>query len=171
MNTNALNRLTYGMYVVCSKNKKGDRFNGQLANTVFQVTSDPPTVAVSINKKNFSHEFIKESGVFTVSVLKKDTPLMYIGNFGFKSGRDTDKFKSCSLKTGMTGVNIPLDNAVAYLEAEVIKSEDILTHTLFIGKVIAAEILSEDEPMTYAYYHEVKRGPTPKSAPTFNTSK
>jgi flavin reductase (DIM6/NTAB) family NADH-FMN oxidoreductase RutF len=89
MNIKALFKLGYGVYVVTSK--KGDRFNGQIANTVFQVTSEPPAVAVSINKSNLTHEFIKESRVFTASVLCEETPLTFIGRFGFKSGRDTDK--------------------------------------------------------------------------------
>ncbi len=85
MNVKALYKLGYGLYVVTSK--KGDRFNGQIANTVIQITSEPPTIAVSINKENLTHEFIKESGVFTASILSQDTPLSFIGHFGFKSGR------------------------------------------------------------------------------------
>jgi len=89
MNLKALQKLSYGLYVVTSK--KGDRLNGQVANTVFQITSEPPTIAVSINKNNLTWEFIRESRVFAVSVLCQDTPLSFIGNFGFKSGREIDK--------------------------------------------------------------------------------
>jgi len=77
MNLKALYKLGYGLYVVCSK--KGDRFNGQIANTVFQITSEPPIIAVSINKDNLTHEFITESKVLTVSVISQDTPLSFIG--------------------------------------------------------------------------------------------
>jgi flavin reductase (DIM6/NTAB) family NADH-FMN oxidoreductase RutF len=86
MNFKALHKMGYGMYVVGSR--KGGRLDGQIANTVFQITSEPPTIAVSINKNNLTHEFIKESKAFTASVLCEDTPLSFVGRFGFKSGRD-----------------------------------------------------------------------------------
>jgi len=122
---------------------------------------------VSINKQNFTHEFIKESNVFTVSVLSKDAPLRFIGNFGFRSGRDVDKFKEVKYKVGVTGAPIVLDHTIAYMEAEVVKEVDAGTHTVFLGKLVDAEILTDEEPMTYAYYHEMKRGVTPKAAPTY----
>jgi len=118
MNLNALHKLGYGMYIVSSH--KGDRLNGQVANTVFQITSEPPTIAVSINKSNLTHEFIKASKVFAASVLGQATPLSFIGGFGFKSGRDVDKLKDINYKAGQTGSPVILDNTTAYLEAEVI---------------------------------------------------
>ncbi len=165
MDHKALQKISYGLYVVTSG--KRDSCNGQIANTVFQVTSEPPTIAVCINKKNFTHEFIRESSVFAVSVLSRNTPLEFIGHFGFKCGRDIDKFKGINYKVGITGARIVLDNAIAYLEAKVIKEFDGGTHTIFIGKVVDAEILTDEEPMTYAYYHKIKRGVTPKTAPTY----
>lgn len=165
MNLNALHKLSYGMYIVASH--KGDKLNGQIANTVFQITSGPPTVAVSINKQNLTHEYIKASKVFSASVLCEATPLPFIGGFGFKSGRDTDKLKDRNYKLGITGSPIFLDNTNAYLEAEVLQDVDAGTHTIFIGKVVAAEILTEDPCMTYEYYHQVKRGTTPKTAPSY----
>lgn len=165
MNLGALHKLGYGMYIVGSR--KGDRLNAQVANTVFQITSEPPTVAVSINKNNLTHEFIKESRVFAASVLCQATPLRFIGNFGFKSGRDTDKLKDINFKLGETKAPIILDNTVAYLEAEVVQDIDVGTHTIFIGRVVAAEVLTDDASMTYEYYHQVKRGTTPKTAPSY----
>ncbi len=165
MNLNALHKLGYGMYIVGSH--KGERLNGQVANTVFQITSEPPTVAVSINKNNLTHEFIKASKVFSASVLCQATPLSFIGNFGFKSGRDVDKLKGVNYKIGQTGSPVILDNATAYLEAEIIQDVDVGTHTIFIGRIVAAEILTEDPCMTYEYYHQVKRGTTPKTAPSY----
>ena len=123
MNLNALHRLGYGMYIVGSH--KSGKLNGQVANTVFQITSEPPTVAVSINKSNLTHEYIKASQLFSASVLCQATPLPYIGGFGFKSGRDVDKLKGVNYKLGQTGSPIFLDNANAYLEAEVIQDVDI----------------------------------------------
>lgn len=165
MNNKTLYKIGYGMYIVSSK--KGNKFNGQVANTVFQLTSEPPTIAISINKKNLTYEYINESKVFTVSILNKATPMEFIGTFGFKSGRDIDKFKDVKYKVGTTGVPVALENTLGYLEAEVINSMDCGTHTVFVGKIVDAEIINETEPMTYDYYHEVKRGKAPPTAPTY----
>ncbi len=165
MNPKALYKLGYGLYVVTSK--KGDKLNGQIANTVFQITSEPPTVAVSINKKNLTWEYIKDSGVFAVSVICQDAPLSFIGQFGFKSGRDVDKLSGINHKVGQTGAPIILDNTTSYLEAKVSNEMDIGTHTIFIGEVIDGDVLNEKPCMTYDYYHQVKRGTTPKTAPSY----
>jgi len=164
MNLKALQKLSYGLYVVTSK--KGDKLNGQIANTVFQITSEPPTIAVSINKSNLTWEFIRESRVFAVSVLCQDTPLSFIGHFGFKSGRDIDKLDGINYNIGQTKAPIVIDNAASYLEAKVTGEIDVSTHTIFVGEVIDAEILNEKTCMTYDYYHQVKRGVTPKTAPS-----
>ena len=165
MNIKALYKLGYGLYVVCSG--KGSKVNGQIANTVFQVTSEPPTIAVSINKNNLTHELIKESKVLTVSVISQDTPLSFIGHFGFKSGREIDKLEGINYKTGNTNAPVITDNTLAYLEARVIQEVDVGTHTIFIGELVGADVLKEGEAMTYAYYHLVKRGTTPKTAPSY----
>jgi len=129
MNTKALHKIGYGIYVVTSI--KGDKLNGQIANTVFQITSQPPTIAVSINKENLTHQFIEESRVFAASVLRQATPLPFIGRFGFKSGRDIDK----------------------------------------LDGVVGADVLTDEESMTYDYYHKVKRGKTPQTAPSYIAEK
>ena len=165
MNPKALHKLSYGLYVVCSK--KGDRLNGQIVNTVIQITSEPPTIAVSINKQNLTHEFIMQSKVFTASVISRDAPLFFIGHFGFKSGRDIDKFEGINYKLGETQAPVVIDNALAYLEAKVIQEVSVGTHTIFIGELVGADVIREGEPMTYAYYHQVKRGTTPKAAPSY----
>jgi len=165
MNLKILHKISYGLYVVSSRT--GEKFNGQIANTVFQITSEPPIIAVSINKQNLTHEYIRESKVFTVSILSKETPMKFIGHFGFRSGRELDKFKDVNYRVGATGAPVVMENTVGYLEAEIIDSLDVGTHTVFIGKIIDAEIIKEGEPMTYAYYHEVKRGKAPKTAPTY----
>lgn len=165
MDPKTFHKVSYGLYVISSLKEK--QFNGQIANTVFQISSDPATIAVSINKNNLTHEFIKESKVFTVSILSQNAPMNLIGNFGFKSGRELEKFKEASYKIGTTGAPILLDHTLGYMEAELINSIDVETHTVFIGKVIEGEILNNEEPMTYAYYHQVKRGTAPKTAPTY----
>ena len=165
MNLKALHSISYGLYVIGSR--KGDRLNGQIANTVIQVSSQPPAISVCINKENLTHEYIKSSGAFSVSVLSQDTPLSFIGHFGFKSGREIDKFEGVNYKIGETQVPIVLDHALAYMEAKVTQEVDAGTHTDFIGELVDAEVLREGEPMTYAYYHQVKRGITPKTAPSY----
>jgi len=165
MDLKALHKIGYGLYVVTSK--KDGHLNGQIANTVFQVTSQPPTIAVSINRNNLTWEFIKQSRVFAVSALCEATPLTFIGRFGFKSGRDTDKLKGLNYKIGETGAPIVLDNTVAYLEARVTQEMDVGTHTIFIGELVAAEVISDETCMTYDFYHQIKGGKTPKAAATY----
>ena len=165
MDVKALHKISCGVYVISAR--KGDRFNGQIANTVFQVASEPPTIAVSINKKNLTHEFIKESKLFNVSILSRDAPLSFIGQFGFKSGRDTDKFSGVNYRLGDNQVPIVTDHAVAHLEAKVVKEVDVGTHTVFVAIVTNAGVFGEGEPMSYSFYHEVKRGTTPRSAPSY----
>lgn len=165
MNPKALHKLSYGVYVIGSR--MGDRLNGQIANTVFQITSDPPTVAVSINKNNLTHEFIRESKIFTASVLCQDTPLSFIGRFGFKSGRDTNKLEGVKYMMGETKAPVITENAASYLEAKVTQEIDAGTHTIFIGEIVAGEVISEKACMTYEYYQQVKRGTTPRTAPSY----
>jgi flavin reductase (DIM6/NTAB) family NADH-FMN oxidoreductase RutF/rubredoxin len=165
MDLKALNLCSYGLYIVSARS--GDRYNGQIVNTVFQVTAEPPTVAVSINKENLTHQYVSESGGFTVSILSTEAPMPFIGKWGFKSGRDIDKFKDTDYRIGTTETPIVLDHALAYLEAEVTKQVDVGSHTIFIGRVVDCEILKSGEPMTYAYYHQVKKGKTPKRAATY----
>jgi len=166
MDTKVLHQISYGMYIVGSR--KGDSINGQTCNTVIQVSSEPPIISACINKGNLTHDFIDDSGVFAVSILSQDTPLGLIGRFGFKSGREVDKFEGIDYKLGETKAPIVLDNTLAYLEAKVINRVDVGTHTIFIGELVAAEVIQEGEPMTYAYYHQVKRGTTPKTAPSYH---
>jgi flavin reductase (DIM6/NTAB) family NADH-FMN oxidoreductase RutF/rubredoxin len=165
MDLKALHFCSYGLYVVSSG--KGDKFNGQIANTVFQVTAEPPTIAVSINRENLTHGYISESKVFTASIISTEAPMTFIGKWGFKSGRDINKFEDTQHKVGTTGAPIVLDHTLAWLEAEVVNSVDVGTHTIFIGKVVDCEVVTDGEPMTYAYYHKVKKGKTPKKAATY----
>lgn len=162
----SLFKLSYGMCILSSK--KDERFNGCIVNTVFQLTPEPPMVAVSVNRQCLTHECITDSKVFTVSILSQETPMPFIGKFGFRSGRDIDKFEQVNYKLGQTGAPIILDNTIAFLEAEVAESIDIASHTLFIAKIVACATLDENsEPMTYAYYRNIKHGRTPKTAATY----
>jgi len=158
-------KISYGIYIVSSK--RGGRFNAQAANAMMQVTSEPPQVALALNKNNLTHEFIKESGLFTLSILSQDAPLNFIGRFGFKSGRDVDKFADIAYRLGKNGCPYPSEKTLCYLEGKIVKDLDVGTHTIFVGEITDAEVLREGEPMTYSYYHQIKRGTTPKTAPTF----
>jgi flavin reductase (DIM6/NTAB) family NADH-FMN oxidoreductase RutF len=166
MNPKVLHKISYGLYVVCSKNK--DKINGQIANAIFQVTAEPKTIAVSINKQNLTHEFIEKSKVFSVSILSEKTPMKFIGTFGFKSGREINKFIDVKYKFGKTKTPIILDNTLAYFEVKIEDKIDIGTHTIFISKVVDGEILTEENPLTYEFYHRVKGGYSPKTAPTYS---
>ena len=166
VNLETLFKLSYGMCIVSSK--KGDRFNGCIVNTVFQIVPEPPMIAVSVNRKCLTHECISDSKVFSVSILSQQTPMPFIGKFGFRTGRDIDKFENIRYQIGQTGVPIVLDNTVAIIEAEVTQSIDNATHTLFIAKIVACRTLDDAaEPMTYAYYRDIKQGRTPETAATY----
>lgn len=160
----ALYKISYGLYLVCSR--KGEKLNGQVANAVMQVTANPISIVACLHKDNLTTECILDSGVFSVSVLEQDTPMTYIGNFGFKCGRDIDKFSTCKHETGITGSPLPTEHSLAVIEAEVVQHTEIFTHVMFFGKVVASELLREGIPLTYAHYHEVKKGKSPKNAPT-----
>jgi len=165
MDITTLFKLSYGLYIVSSKN--GDKHNGQIVNTVMQVTSEPIKILICINKDNLTCQNIKESGVFSVSILDQNTPMEFIGLFGFKSGRDIDKFKNIDHKIGQTGTPIVTANTLGYLECEVVGEMDAGTHVAFIGKLIDSQTLQTGEPLTYAYYHQVKKGKASKNAPTY----
>ena len=154
------------MCIICSK--KGDKFSGCIVNTVFQIVPEPPMVVVSVNKECLTHEYITNSKVFTISVLAETTPISFIGRFGFRTGRDINKYERAKYKIGRTGAPIVLDNSASFIEAEVFKAIDVETHTLFIGRIIACETIDESKiPMTYTYYRDVKGGRTPRTAATY----
>ncbi len=165
MDRMALQKCSYGVYVIAAQ--ADGKLNGQIANTVFQVTSDPATVAVCINRNNLTHELIGKSRAFSISVLSEEAPMPFIGRFGFKSGRDTEKLDGVQYKAGTTKSPIVLEHATSYMDCELIGSLDVDTHTIFVGRVVDAEVVGAGEPMTYAYYHKVKGGKSPKAAPTY----
>jgi len=170
MNIEAFFKVTYGLYLVCSKD--GNNYNGHVSNTVFQVTADPPQFVVASHKKNLTTSYIEKSRLFSVSILQQDVDLDFIGPWGFKSGTQVDKFKGASFKLGKTGVPIVLDKAIAYIECEVVEKIDTGTHILFIGRVVDAEIFNnQSKPLTYNYYREVIKGLSPENSPTFTGDK
>lgn len=165
MELNALRSLGYGMYIVSSC--KDNHCNGQIANTVFQITSDPVVIGISVNKENLTHEYIQSSGIFSLSVLNTDADFKFIGLFGFRSGRDINKFEQISFEQCDSGAPVVLDNTCAWLECKVVNTVDCGTHTLFLGELSNCKVLNDVEPMTYSYYHKVIKGKSPKTAPTY----
>ena len=122
VDTKALWDISYGLYLVTSVS--GEQVNGQIVNSIIQVCAEIPRVAVSINKDNLTHEYIEESGVLAVTVLEQETPMTFIGRFGFKSGRDGNKFEGVTFDKGVTGCPIVTDNALSCFEGKVIGSAD-----------------------------------------------
>jgi flavin reductase (DIM6/NTAB) family NADH-FMN oxidoreductase RutF len=157
----ALFRIGYGLYVVTSHD--GQKDNGMIVNTVTQVTSAPNRVAVTINKTAYSHEIIQKTGKMNVNCLSVDAPFAVFEAFGFRSGRDTDKFADCTPTRSANGLVVLPRYINAYLSLSVEQYVDLGTHGLFICDVYEAGVLSDKESMTYAYYHaNVKPKPQPK---------
>ena len=170
MDFRTLFKISYGMYLVSSK--KGNKINAQLSNTVVQISPDPATMLISISKKNLTHEYIKESGVFTISVISTECQMTDIGPFGFRTGRDFDKFKDCTYELGKNGAPYLKDHMIGYIECEVLRSVDSDSHTLFIGTVTGAEFLNPDlEPMTYDFYRKELHGKLSKNATHYQPGK
>ena len=170
INIEALSKISYGIYIISSgDNNKG---NGFVSNTVFQVASDPVKLAVCSNKNNFTTELIKKHGAFSISILAQESTPETFGKFGYKSGKDFDKMVGSKIKYGSTDVPIVLDDAIACLECKLLQTVDVGSHLLFIGELINSEIIdATKEPITYAYYREVKKGHSPKNAPTYQKPK
>nr|NQU94134.1 rubredoxin [Bacteroidota bacterium] len=159
-------KLTYGLYILSSND--GEHKTGHVSNTVFQITADPPMIAVATHKKNLTSEYIRKSGFFSISVLQQDVDLEFISPWGYKSGRDIDKFEHAGFKTGSTGVPIVLDNSIAWFECKVEVIHEIGTHILFVGRVLDGEIINDHAlPLTYAHYRDVIKGISPENSPTY----
>lgn len=163
MNKNAFYNLSYGVYVVSTLD--GARPTGCVANSVMQITSSPATIAVSMNHDNYTHSCIEKTGKFAVSILSEQVDPSLIGTFGFQSGKNIDKFEGVET-IEKEGISIVAD-ACAYVVCKVIDTMETSTHTVFLGEVIDADTLKKEEPMTYAYYHKVVKGKSPKNAPTY----
>lgn len=165
MKLKAFHKLSYGLYVVASEYK--GKKSGYIANTTFQVTSQPEQLAISSHKKNQTTQIILDSGIFSVSVLKKEVNMKIIGDFGFMSSTDIDKFKGINTITAKTGAPIVLDSSVAWFDCKVTTSIDLGSHYLIVGEVLDADEISDEEPLTYKHYREKYKMLSPKNSPTF----
>lgn len=165
MKYKAFHKLSYGLYIITTK--LNDENAGYIGNTVFQVTSEPSQIAISCHKNNASLEKIVQSKIFSISVLGKNASTSLIGEFGFMSGTDVDKFRNVETITAQTGAPIVLDSSVAWFDCKVVSTQDVGSHVLIIGEVLDSDIISDEEPLTYAYYREKYKMLSPKNSPTY----
>lgn len=153
MNQAAMFQLSYGLFVLSAKD--GEKDNGCIVNTVQQVTTTPNRISVAVNKDNFTHDMIRDTGSFNVSILSEEVPFDIFKHFGFQSGREVDKLKDFSdYERSSNGLIYLNKYANAFLSASVTETVDLGTHTMFISDVTDGEVLSQGPSVTYAYYHK-----------------
>ena len=160
MDSKVLFNIEYGLYIVTAKDQKD---NGCIINTVMQVTSDPCQIAIAINKHNYTQEIISKTKKFNISILSKNSNFEIFKHFGYQSGRNVDKFANFTdVKRSPNGLFYVTKDTNAYISAYVQQEIDLSTHSLFIGQLVAAEILSEIPTITYSYYQKNIK-PKPKN--------
>lgn len=148
-NINITWKITQGMYVLTTNN------GGCIVDAVSQISSgNNPLISVAVMKKNYTNELLKKNSKFAISILSKDVNPEIIKTFGFNSSRDINKFEKTEI-TKIEDINI-INDSIGYMICEIVDSIDNDTHTLFIGKIIEADVFEEKEPMSYGYYQEHK---------------
>ena len=159
-------KLSYGLFVLTARD--GEKDNGCIVNTVFQVTDNPFKISVTVNKNNYTHDMIKKTGVFNVSVLTESVPFSVFQHYGFKSGRDTEKINSSTMPRSENGVVYLSAFTNAFMSAKVVEETDCGTHTMFIAEVTEAQTLSDERSVTYQYYFDnIKPKPQPQKKKGF----
>ena len=154
----AMYKITYGLFMLTTTD--GEKQNGCIVNTVSMITDNPKRITVYVNKANYSEELLRKTGICNVSVLTEKAPFDIFRQFGFASGRDTDKFAGGRYETSENGLYYLPEYANAVLSAKVIDYYDYGTHTLFVAEVTEAKKLSDDKSVTYEYYlNEIKPKP------------
>ena len=148
----AMFKIGYGLYVVTCND--GSKDNGLIVNTVSQVANNPDKIAVTINKENYSHHVIKQTGKMNVNCLNTDAPFKVFEDFGFVSGRNTDKFADCQTDHSANGLVVLPRYINAFISLEVEQYVDLGSHGMFICKITEARTINDKETMTYSYYHE-----------------
>ena len=162
----ALFKIGYGLYVVTSND--GTKDNGLIVNTVTQVTSTPNRIAVTINKANYSHHIIKKTGIMNVCCLTVDAPFSVFESFGFRSGREVDKFAGCTPLRSDNGLVFLPRYINSFMSLKVEQYIDLDTHGMFICSVTEARVISNAKTMTYTYYQDnVKPKPATKGKKGF----
>lgn len=153
------------MYIISTVHE-GEKA-GCVVNTVTQVTSTPLQVMVAINKQNVTAQVLQKSGVFHAIALTEEAPMTLIAQFGYRSSSELNKFEDFEEKTDSNGCPYVTEGAAAEFTCKVVQQVDVGTHILFIAEVEDAEVLSQDNPMSYSYYHTVKKGMTPPKASSY----
>ena len=160
MDNKAFFKLSYGLFVLTAR--QGDKDNGCIINTAGQLTADPAKIQIAVNKANYTHDMIMETGEFNVSILSEDAVFWIFQHYGFQSGRDVDKFAMIPESRTKNGIRYVEGCTNAIISGKVITTVDCGTHTLFIAEVTDAQVLSEEKSMTYQYYFDhVKPKPEP----------
>lgn len=172
IDTKAFHAMSYGLYLITTLDGEGDsaRPVGCVVNTLVQVTSKPARVSVAINKDNYTSRCVSATGRFAATVLAKSASMELIGAFGFRSSAEEDKFAGFATARDAAGMPYVAEQCVSRLSVKVAETIDVGTHLLFIGDVEEAAVESGEEPMTYAYYHQVKGGKTPPKASSYDAS-
>ena len=163
MNKKAMYQLTYGLFVLTAR--LGEKDNGCIINTAGQVTSTPNRISIAVNKDNFTHDMIMESGRFNISILSEKANFETFQHFGFQSGRTTDKFDGYqACKRSDNGIYYITEGTNAYISASVEQTIDLGSHTMFIASVDDMEVLSSEPSASYAYYQaSIKPKPEQKA--------
>lgn len=150
MDDKALRNLSYGLFVLTAK--EGDKDNGCIINTVTQVANTPTRISIAVNKNNYTHDMVKRTGEFNISILTESTEFDTFKHFGFQSGRDVDKAVGIEFSRSENGIIYLTKNTNAFMSCKVIESMDVGSHTLFVADLVDAAVLSEENSVTYAYY-------------------
>lgn len=152
IDASALFKLSYGLFVITTKNAIKD--NGCIINTAMQLTDNPKRITVAVNKSNYTHDMIKETGLFNISVLSEDAPFKMFQHWGFQSGRDVDKFAGIAgVSRSANGIAYITEHTNAFISCKVVSAHDYGTHTLFVADVCEAKLLDQAAPsVTYDYY-------------------
>lgn len=152
MDNKAMYSLSYGLFVLTAYEYK---HNGCIINTAMQVTTTPNRISITVNKQNLTHDMIKSTGVFNISVLSESVPFDIFKSFGFVSGRNSDKFDGIDcVDYSENGLIYLTKYANAYISGRVINTVDLGTHTMFIADVTDCAVLSDEKSVTYDYYHK-----------------
>ena len=169
MDNQALFKLSYGLFVLTARD--GEKDNGCIINTAIQAASKPNQLSICVNKANYTHDMIVKTGIFTVSILTQKASFDIFKRFGFASGRDVDKFADyAECKRGENGVYYITEGTNAYISVKVSKTEDLGSHTMFVGEITDMEVLSEEPSVTYAYYFQhIKPKPEASASPSGKT--
>lgn len=152
IDTNALYNIGYGLYVITSND--GTKDNGMIGNTVIQVTSNPMQVVVCINKGNYSHDVIKQTGIMNVNCLSTEAPFSVFEKFGFSSGKDKNKFEGDEVVRSENGLVYLSKYINSFMSLKVENYIDFGTHGMFVCSITEAKVVSKAETMSYAYYHK-----------------